>query len=46
MQVLVRLQDQELRREASEFFDTLDKHELAERELFIRALEGEGQAPG
>ncbi len=38
-------QDQELRREASGFFVTLDKHERAERELFIQALEGEGQAP-
>jgi len=37
--------DAELRAEASEFFALLDRHERAERELFLLALEGEGGAP-
>jgi hypothetical protein len=38
-------QDQELRRQASEFFAALDRHERTERELFLLAIEGEGGAP-
>lgn len=38
-------QDQELRRQASEFFAALDLHERTERELFLLAIEGEGGAP-
>ncbi|MBD3161022.1 MAG: hypothetical protein GF346_02560 [Candidatus Eisenbacteria bacterium] len=38
-------EDQELRRKASDFFAALDRHERAERELFLHAIEGDGGAP-